>query len=332
MVAQLDSLYLRTSPRRALIRLLSYTFFEGRPLTTKGRWINPLVFAFFDFQKHLPKLKTVKKPIFIIGTGRSGTTILGTLLSMHKEVGFLNEPKALWHSIYEQEDLAGSYSRGKAEYRLTENSATEEVKLAAQKLFGAYLTISGSKRVVDKYPELVFRIPFVRALFPDAKFIFLIRNGWDTCQSIEGWSNRLGIEVDAEVHDWWGVDQRKWKLLWEQIIRIDDDYRNLHLEREQLENPLDMATLEWIVTMREGLHYMTQIPHGIHLLRYEDLVSQPQHTLKHLLEFCELSPDSRFLEFALKKLSPVPARATYTMHPSLQPYFHETMNALGYTP
>lgn len=331
MVAQLDSLYLRTSPHKTFVRLLSYTFFEGRPLTTQGQWINPLLLTLFDLQKRLPQFKAVQKPIFVIGTGRSGTTILGTLLSMHKEVGFLNEPKALWHSIYPQEDLTGSYSRGPAQYRLTANDATHEVKQTAHRLFGAYLAFSGSQRVVDKYPELVFRVPFIQALFPDAKFIFLVRNGWDTCQSIEGWSQRLGVEVKTETHDWWGADNRKWKLLWDQIVCTDPDLRELNLQQNQLENPLDMATLEWIVAMREGLRFFDQIPNCMHMLHYEDLISQPQQSLSQLLEFCELSADARFLNYALQKLSPTPTRATYNMHPMLQKFFSETMTDLGYT-
>jgi len=300
-------------------------------LTTKGQWINPLLLTLFDFQKHLPQFKSVQKPIFIIGTGRSGTTILGTLLSMHKEVGFLNEPKALWHSIYPREDLTGSYSRGIAQYRLIENDATNPVKQTAHKLFGVYLALSGSQRVVDKYPELVFRVPFVRALFPDAKFVFLIRNGWDTCQSIEGWSQRLGVEVKTETHDWWGADQRKWKFLWEQIICTDTDFQGIYSEQKQFENPLDMATLEWIVSMREGLRFFKQFPQCMHMLRYEDLVAHPEQSLSQLLEFCELSSDSRFMDYALQKLSSVPARATYEMHPKLQPYFSKIMTELGYT-
>lgn len=331
MVAQLDSLYLRTSPRKTFVRLLSYAFFEGRPLTTKGQWINPLILTLFNFQKRLSQLKEVQKPIFIIGTGRSGTTILGTLLSMHKDIGFLNEPKALWHSIYPKEDLAGSYSRGAAQYRLTANDATSEVQQAAHRLFGAYLAFSGSQRVVDKYPELVFRVPFVQALFPDAKFIFLVRNGWDTCQSIEGWSQRLGVETKMETHDWWGADNRKWKLLWDQIISIDPDFQELRLEQNQLENPLDMATLEWIVAMREGLRFFNQVPDCMHMLHYEDLVSDTQQSLSQLLEFCELSPDFRFMDYALQKLSPAPAKNTYEMHPRLQRLFSETMTDLGYT-
>ena len=56
-------------PSSALARLISYSFFEGRPVTTRGQWINPIIFAQFYLLKRLPKLKAVKKPIFITGSG-----------------------------------------------------------------------------------------------------------------------------------------------------------------------------------------------------------------------------------------------------------------------
>ena len=330
MVAQLDSLYIRTSIPKTITRLLSYVCFEGRPLTTKGQWINQLVLPFLALQKRLPQMKQVYKPIFIVGTGRSGTTVLGATLSMHKHVGFLNEPKALWHSIYPSEDLVGSYSRGRAKYRLDALDVTPNVRRAAHRLFGAYLALTSSRRVVDKYPELVFRVPFVKALFPDAKFIFLVRNGWDTCQSIEGWSQRLGVGVRNEQHDWWGADNRKWNLLWDQVIQQDTSIRGDSLNRQTLENPLDMAALEWIVSMREGLKIMEQFPHDSYMLHYEELVANPRRSLARLSAFCELPPDKRFLDYGEKRLRPALQKQDVEIHPAILPYFEETMAALGY--
>lgn len=119
MVAQIDRDYIRTRPTRLWARMLSYLAFEGRPLTTRGQWINPIVFAGFATARALPQLRSVKSPVFILGAGRSGTTILGILMSMHRKVGFLNEPKAMWHAAtHGGEDLIGSYDRGPGCYRL----------------------------------------------------------------------------------------------------------------------------------------------------------------------------------------------------------------------
>ncbi|HEY9809164.1 MAG TPA: sulfotransferase [Halomicronema sp.] len=331
MIAQMDNLYIKTRPTKAVSRLLSYSLFEGRPVTTKGQWINPLVFTLFALEKRIPQLKKIEKPIFIIGTGRSGTTILGIVLSMHREVGFLNEPKALWHAIYPDEDLVGSYSREEAHYRLTEADVTPEIRLNAHRLFGAYLTAVGSKRVVDKYPELIFRTSFVSGIFPDAKFIFLVRNGWDTCRSIQTWSKRLGVQSQGEIHDWWGVNNRKWDLLVKQVINQDPEFQNVASEIANFTEHTDMAAVEWVVTMREGMQLMKQNPNNLYMLRYEDLASSPQTSLKELLEFCELPPDDTFLDYACQTLSPAPAKKSFPLNPAIVPLFEKTMQELDYT-
>lgn len=330
MVAQIDSLYIKTRPYKLVPRLLSYALFEGRPVTTKGQWINPLVLSLLNAERKLPQLKKVKKPIFIVGTGRSGTTILGIVMSMHKNVGFLNEPKALWHKIYDREDLVGSYSQGVANYRLRATDATEEVCRSAHRIFGAYLTVVASDRVVDKYPEQVFRIPFLRQIFPDAKFIFTVRNGWDTCLSITKWSQSLGTQVRGETHDWWGVNDRKWHLLVDELVTSDDQLKQHTAEIKQFTNHRDRSAVEWIISMKEGLHWLKELPENVYKVTYEDLVVNPQTVLSNLLDFCELPQDSVMLDYASQTLNPVVAKEPFPLNPLIMPYFSTTMAAMGY--
>lgn len=331
MVAQVDSLYLRTRRWKLWSRLVSYALFEGRPLTTRGRWINLLVFAHFAIEKRLPQITQVKKPVFILGTGRSGTTALGMALSMHREVGFLNEPKALWHSIYPHEDLIGSYDRGEARYRLDSGDVTDEIRHHAHRLFGAYLAASFSRRVVDKYPELIFRVPFVKAIFPDARFLFLVRNGWDTCHSIEGWSSRLGEQVSDETHDWWGADRRKWNLLVEQLVPEHPDLAPYADAMRGWSSQTDMAAVEWIVTMREGMRLVEQYPNDVLRINYETLCDKPRQVLHDVVTFMGVDlPDETFLEYAEETLKPTPARQPFILHASIANAFLETMRELGY--
>ncbi len=330
MIAQMNPLYIKTRPTKVLNRLISYALFEGRPLTTKGRWINPLVFALFSIEKKLPQIKKVEKPIFILGTGRSGTTILGIVLSMHKDVAFLNEPKALWHAVYPYEDIIGNYTRKESYYRLNEKDVNESIKKYAHRLYGMYLTFTLSKRVVDKYPEMIFRVPFLKEIFPDSKFLFLVRNGWDTCKSIETWSKRLGKKEKGEVHDWWGVNDRKWKLLVEQIVSKDEDFKNIIEDVKQFKNHTDRAVVEWIVTMKEGLKVLEKYPESTMLVKYEDLVKNPKNTLNKIIEFSELEKDSKFLEYGEKILKPAPPKEPYTINEKILPIFEKTMEKLGY--
>ncbi len=330
MIAQIDVDYIKIRPAKVLSRLVSYALFEGRPVTTKGRWINPLVFQLFNIEKRLPQFKKIRQPVFIVGTGRSGTTILGLILSMHRTVGFLNEPKALWHSIYPKEDVIGSYQKGSARYRLFANDTDSSMEQAAHRLYGAYLKAVCSTRVVDKYPELIFRVPFVKKIFPDAIFLFLVRNGWDTCFSIKRWSERLNVENRKVIHDWWGVNNKKWKLLNEQLVASDADFREIAPEVARFKDHINMAMVEWIVTMREGMRQMRENSDSFLMVRFEDLTHTPRKTLSKILEFCNFPDDRKLFQYADKVISPGKAHPQLKIHPAIHPLLNQTIEELGY--
>ncbi|MEP7168219.1 MAG: sulfotransferase [Bacteroidota bacterium] len=298
MIAQLNKEYIRTRPTKLFSRLVSYFFFEGRPLTTKGSWINPFLFSGYRVISFLPQVKKVESPIFIIGTGRSGSTLLGMLLSMHKQVGFLNEPKALWHFAYNKEDIIGSYSTDEANYKLDETHVAGKTETLMKKLYGFYLTTIFSKRVVDKYPELIFRIEFVKKIFPDVKFIFLQRNGFDTCASTEQWIKTHRVENNNEVEDWWGLNNRKWKLMLEQIVPASK-ILNPYLEKiKTLNKQTDMAAVEWIAAMEEGIYFQKKYPESIFPVKYEELTANPEIVLSNIFSFCNLDYDSKCIAYA----------------------------------
>ena len=330
MIAQLNMTYLRSRPWKLWSRMLSYALFEGRPLTTRGRWINPLVSANISIAKKLPQLRSVVNPVFMLGTGRSGTTVLGMVLSMHRDVGYLNEPKAIWHAIHDGEDLIGNYSRENGRYRLYASEATQDRIKYAHRIYGAYLAASCSQRVLDKYPELVFRASFVKKLFPDAKFLFLIRDGRDTCHSIQSWSKRMGQRAGDETHDWWGVDRRKWRLLVKQLVPEHPDLAKHQEIIYQLVNQADMAAVEWIITMREGLSLIDSDPGNVMAVRFEELCRQPDIVLSKICSFLDLRNDDVFFAYGKKTLHSVPFAGTLTLHPILSGPFNFMLDKLGY--
>ncbi len=328
MVAQIDRDYIRIRPLKILPRIISYCLFEGRPVTTRGQWINPIVFYHLSVLSKLPQFKKVEKPIFILGVGRSGTTILGMLMSMHRDVGFLNEPKAIWHTIHPREDVGGSYYKGEACYRLDSEDVTPEIRKTAHKLYGGYLAEVSSTRVVDKYPELSFRVPFVLEIFPDAKFIFLIRDGRETSRSIRRWSSVNGQSKIGVTHDWWGVDNQKWRLLVDKIIAPNPYFAEVLADIRCFDNQVDMAAVEWIATMQEGIELMRKYPESIHGLKYENLIDDPDSALKEVMSFCGLSNDKKVLDYARKVLRrPVP-HDPLDIHDSIRPLFQDTLDYL----
>lgn len=330
MIAQLDSTYVKTRPSKAIVRVLSHLFFQGRFLTTPHRWLNRFILAELACLKRLPRLKSVQQPIFIVGTGRSGSTILGKVLSMHRDVGFLNEPKAMWYALCPQEDVNGHFSKGPAFYRLAPQDATPPVREGAHRVFGAYLALTCSRRVLDKNPEMVFRIPFIQAIFPDAKFLFLVRNGWDTVSSIVAWSKRRGMQTREGLEDWWGLDQRKWHLMIEQLVPTEPLLCSTFKEIDAYTQHKDMAAVEWVLTMQEGLRAMVSQPDSIHLVRFEDLTQRPKEVLQETLSFCGLPQDDVFMSYAQQALKPVSPRKRWALPSAVEPAFLGAMQALDY--
>jgi len=330
VLAQVDSRYFNLRPLAAMRRFASRALFEGRPITTGGRWLNPFILALMRAENRLPQLRQVERPVFIVGVGRSGTFILGTILSLHRDVGYLSEPKALWHTIFPEEDVSGNYSDGPARYRLYAEDASENVRRAAHRLFGAYLTATFARRAIDKDQELIFRVPFVRAIFPNAQFVFLVRDGWNTCYSIGEWSKNHGRQVNGETHDWWGVNNRKWKLMLDQLVSGDPAFAGLVDVVKTFHSHIDMAAVEWTVTMREGLRQLEQHADCMYLLRYEALVADPQQELYKLLDFCQLPQDDKAIAYAqavLVQKSPPPR---FAVHEAIAPLFQDTLERLGY--
>jgi hypothetical protein len=330
MIGQLSKDYILTKPSKMVTRLLSYALFEGRPATTKGKWINPVVFGLLNTYKQFPSPKEIRNPIFITGTGRSGSTILGIVLSMHNDIAYLNEPKAIWHTAFHEEDIIGSYTKGKAYYRLDETHATKNVIENVHRIYSWYLLFTFSSRVLDKYPEMIFRTAFLKKIFPDVKILFLYRNGWDTIYSSANWSKTHSTIENGEVHDWWGVNERKWNLMLSQLVASDDELVKSINEISLFKNHLHYSAVEWILTMKEGLRNQKEKPETVMGVRYEDLVNHPDETLKKICSFCDLKKDTRLFEYAKKTLQPVAPRRKTELPECIQKTFNKYMDILGY--
>ncbi len=330
MIAQLDADYIKTRPSKACSRLVAHLLLQGRPLTTSMRWLNPLLMAQYGLVKRLAMPRKVVAPIFVLGTGRSGTTILGKVLGMHRDLLFLNEPKALWHSACTLDDVMGSYQLGESRYTLDAQHADETTVIAIHRLYSYALLVTGSGRVLDKYPEIIFRVPFIKAIFPDAKMLFLVRNGYDALRSITTWSKRAGRDSVSGREDWWGLNNRKWKMLVRDVVAKDDALADRAEAIAGLARHEDMAAVEWVVTMRMGLRLMQKQPGLLHEVRYETLCREPQEVLRGVCDYCGLRGDPKFLTYATRTLSPTPARPTVGLDPAIRDIFMDTMRRLDY--
>lgn len=329
MPGQINRDMFKTRPSKVFARLFCWLFVEGRPLTTKGRWLNPLVFFGYRVSQIFPVRRSIVSPIYIVGSGRSGTTVLGTLFAVHRDTIFLNEPKAAWHYVYDNEDVIGSYANSKGKLRINADVFKLSMRKKLSHIYSLAARISSSERVVDKYPELIFRIPFVNAIFPEAKFVAIVRDGVDTCSSVVEWSKRNGVSQDVDTHDWWGKNDRKWYSIVEEIIPEHEDLKPLQKELFKTTNHFDRAAVEWILSTRESIIRNTSNPHLL-LIKYEDLCTRTEDTLAQILDHCHLDNDKLFMGYANRKLNANRPYDQIELKDELVRPFKETLKMAGY--
>ena len=290
MIAQLDSEYMKIARTRTLVRLASYGLFEGRPATTKGRCVNGIVATQLRVAARFWRNEEVDRPVFVVGMGRSGTTILGNILGIHRKVGFLNEPKLLWQMAIDTQDVTGCYAQS-GRFRLDASDVSDTSRARMRKMYAWYTSFTRSQRVVDKYPEAIFRLKLIREIFPDAKVIAIARHADPVVRSITQWDDlhRTGLE------SWWGIRDAKWSQMLRELVPREPRVQAILATREI--SGVDRAVVEWIVSMREVLQARDAgVLNG--LIRYEDFVADPRRVISGILESAELECDKRVMQLS----------------------------------
>ncbi|MEO1393126.1 MAG: sulfotransferase [Cyanobacteria bacterium J06634_5] len=234
----------------------------------------------------------VSRPVFIVGCGRSGTTIFGTVLSQHDKVAYLNEPRRLWFSAYPETDIwtpAAEARQGRLAFVAEDAERKKSLKLSRSFRFE---TLKRRKPVlIEKLPINNFRLDFIYHIFPDARFIHLYRNGLEVARSIEKYS-REGR--------WFGTDAYKWN----QLVGYAADRPDVQSLPELCRNNFEKGLLEWRLSSEAVVHFLKKIPReSCFELSYAQLVEQPENTMSKVLDFIGLSDQERVLNFAVNNLS-----------------------------
>lgn len=213
-------------------------------------------------------IPNLRCPIFIIGSGRSGTTFLGSCLGELPEYSYHFEPvitKASARYIYEKQWSVESAMRF---YRMT-------YSWLMRLHFDADLTFA------EKTPRNSFIIPFLHKTFPDAKFVHIIRDGKDVALSLLKKPWYRADSEDLDLSEPGGYKYGPYARFWVEKERVhefeatSDIHRCIWLWRRYIESILTNANY-----LPASQYYE---------LRYEELVANPANEAKYLLDFLEIS-------------------------------------------
>lgn len=113
---------------------------------------------------------SLEQPILLLGATRSGKTLVARTLCELPQFSILSEPITIWNiGKARREDDCRTAEEATPR---TARRIRSEIERRCRKL--------GSPRIVDDLPHNTFRIPFCRIVLPDAKYIFVMRDGRTT--------------------------------------------------------------------------------------------------------------------------------------------------------
>lgn len=241
-----------------------------------------------------------EEPLLLIGTHRSGTTWLGEALSQAPWAAYWKEPRQVW--VY------GNWFR--PHDVLTAEHARPGVVRHIRRRFDGFVRRSGARCLCEKTPSNCLRLPFVHAVYPEARILFLVRDGRHVVLSTE--------------------DERRRGVLWyrirERLLEMRPSELPAFLERVPWfvralltgagrywgprppgwrrwlrEDPPDVvAAKQWAATMGRALDDLERIvPPHLARIRYEQLVTEPRATMERVrdtLGLPDLEPVIEYLE------------------------------------
>lgn len=158
------------------------------------------------------------RPVFVVGSPRSGTTMLRLLLDAHDALAIPGESHFVpglrphWYSRHHSrertiDDIASNFYVKKwdvdsdALLALVRFDTASDYAGITRAFFAAYAALKGKTRWGDKTPGYVSYLGPISALFPDAQFVHLIRDGRQVARSIA--EQEWGAPTLVSAARWW---------------------------------------------------------------------------------------------------------------------------------
>lgn len=234
------------------------------------------------------------RPIFVIGTPRSGTTLMARVLNRHSRI-FMPGETHFFPDIYAQRDKLGElpeeaasnrvwdrltslyrrYNEPKDQARidaiLEDAKSREHLRTSMQsyrEVFSTFMEIQtereGKVRWGNNTPKDLFYVEDILEFYPDAQFIICVRDIRDFLKSYQG---KWKVTADSEVD--------RLKKLYHPVI----------------------TSLLWKSSMRKLDAIRRKLPENKLLtVRYEDMVSQPEVIMKKVCEYIGEDFDAQMLD------------------------------------
>lgn len=263
---------------------------------------------------------SLQPPILLLGNVRSGTSMVQSFFEGCPGVVSWFEPRTVW--MYA--DPARRHDR------FTADDATPRVRAYIRKRFLVQQRALGG-RVMEKTPSNVLRLPYVHAIFPECKLIYIIRDPLSQISSSEfRWRNAINrgqawrrfLEAPkSQLHHYvfrafWDhfrirVLRRKYVSVWGvRYPGIYDDLRQMPREH--------IMARQWAACSRQMAEDIAALPAGlVYQVRYEDIVADPVSHFGRMCAHVGITPPPEAIEKVRAKIDPTRQEKWKRMAPEL---------------
>ena len=128
----------------------------------------------------LPSPTAAESPVFVVGFPRSGTTMLETMLDAHPDLAGMDERAFVQDLI---DAMAKDGYRYPDDLGRLDAEAGAKLRALYRDLVTTRARIAPGKRVVDKNPLNIMRLPLIARLFPQSPIILALRHPCDVVLS-----------------------------------------------------------------------------------------------------------------------------------------------------
>ena len=245
--------------------------------------------------RKVPAVAAIHRPVFIVSAPRSGSTLLFETLAESRELYSLGGEA---HSLVEQFDaLRPGGGKVDSNRLLAADLMPDIAARMRETIAGLLVDSTGSApqgaapiRLLEKTPKNSLRIPFFRALFPDALFVYLWRDPRENLSSImEAWRSGRFVtyrQLDGSTEPWSLLLPPGWQ--------------------QQRGRPLEeVAAFQWRSANEIVMGDLAALPRGDWMsVNYSEFMADPSREVQRICAFAGLAFDEGLRERVSKPLPP----------------------------
>jgi hypothetical protein len=219
-----------------------------------------------------PDLLRSGRPVFIIGSPRSGSTILAWSLAQHEDFWTSSESHFLWPLLGGSDHISKTFQT----YKNWPGGSWLSVEKVEYDEFLGFLGVgfdvlfssrSGGKRWIDQTPYYAYMVDVLTQMFPGALFLHILRDGRKVVNSMVNFSNALHPSVQMDFVN--SGRMPKWA----------NDFR--------------VACREWRSSVEAAMDFTERNSKSCLTVKYERLVADPAAAFADIFRFLGTDFDSR---------------------------------------